>query len=83
MQIADKNDLKISLYADDAVIFATSSDSESVRHRVQNAFEVVSSWCTRNQINLNTDKTKYCCYGSRYVLKHSTMALLFNKKMLQ
>ena len=83
VQIANRNDINISLYADDAVIFAKSTNGDSLQNKMQNALNDVYDWCNRNQINLNISKTKYCCYGSRHKLSHNNILLYFDKKILQ
>ena len=83
VQVAEKNDINISLYADDAVLFIKSASGDLRQCRMQNALNDISDWCIRNQINLNIGKTKYCCYGGRQLIKDNTVSLLFDNKALQ
>ena len=55
----------ISLYADDAVIFCSNSNSDLVKTRLERALLGIKDWCVRNYININVKKTKYCIYGQR------------------
>ena len=42
--VADTNDILISLYADDAVIYATSKSEATLKVKMQNSLNAVSSW---------------------------------------
>ena len=57
--------MSISLYADDAVIYCSNSDSYFVHTRLEQSLLQVINWCNSNYININIDKTKFCIYGSR------------------
>ena len=70
IDIAEKSDILISLYADDAVIYHTSDDGPTLQTKMQSALNDVSRWCESNHIKLNVNKTKLCCYGTRPNLKN-------------
>ena len=63
---------RISLYADDAVIFCSNYDTFFVKSCLERALSIVNDWCTSNYININIQKTKYCIYGVRSKLNHDT-----------
>ena len=56
VEIANTNDIGISLYADDAVLFCTSSDAILPRRILQDSLDQVASWCKKNHINLMLKK---------------------------
>ena len=62
--------VKITLYADDTVIYCCSDNILELQFKVQQTLYNVSTWCTTNRMNLNVKKTKPCYYGSRYQLKN-------------
>ena len=68
VEMAHKNELCISLYADDAVIYFTSDNEQLIQLQLQFALDDVSRWCKCNHIKLNVKKTKLCCYGTRHNL---------------
>ena len=55
----------IGLFADDAVIYCSNYDQFFVKTRLEHMLEEITRWCTRNCINMNVNKTKFCLYGSR------------------
>ena len=73
--VADTNDTLISLYADDAVIYAASKSEATLKVKMQNSLNAVSSWCLKKHINVNVSKTKLCCNGRRHRLKNSDIVL--------
>ena len=82
VEIAATHNACISLYADDAVIFATSDNASNLEVIMQPCLNDVVSWCKLNQINLNVNKTKLCCYGRRQTLQNTKISLDLNKKPL-
>ena len=80
--VADTNDILISLYADDAVIYATSKSEATLKVKMQNSLNAVSSWCLKNRINVNVSKTKLCCNGRQHRLKNSDIVLNFRNSPL-
>ena len=75
---AHENGIKISLYADDAVVYITSNDQTTMQVQLQAAVTDVDQWCTLNRINLNVSKTKMCCYGTRHHLENFDIKLKLN-----
>ena len=66
MAITVKNlGLKISLFADDAVIYCSNYDQYFVQIRIERALRQITDWCTKNCININIDKKKFCIYGTK------------------
>ena len=62
---------KVSLYADDTVIYIVNKDVENAMVLIQNDLNNLSNWCTRNKLTINSKKTKYCIYGMRSNIKKS------------
>ena len=82
VKISEENNTCISLYADDAVIFATGNNSDELSTKLQSSLNDISLWCDQNRINLNVQKTKLCCYGRRCKLKQFKILLKFRDKNL-
>ena len=59
----------ILLYADDAVIYYGDQDMHRLRGSMEQSIQTVSDWCLQNHINVNVDKTKFCIYGTRSLVK--------------
>ena len=71
VEVAYKNHLHVTLYANDAVLYCTSENSVLLKNRLQNALDDTLLWCKTNHINLNIGETKLCRYGSRAVLNNN------------
>ena len=62
---------KVSLYADDTVLYYSANEIDDVVACVQNDLSSLSNWCNRNRLTINCKKTKYCLYGMRSIIKKS------------
>ena len=62
---------KVSLYADDTVIYLAKQNVNDALELVQKDLNNLSEWCTRNKLTINSKKTKYCIYGMRSNIKKS------------
>ena len=62
---------KVSLYADDTVIYITHNNVQEALQLVQNDLNRLVEWCTDNKVTINCKKTKYCIYGMRSNVKRS------------
>ena len=62
---------KVSLYADDTVIYIEHNDVNEAMERIQSDLNNLAEWCTRNKLMINSKKTKYCIYGMRSNIKKS------------
>ena len=60
---------KVSLYADDTVLYYTSDCINDVLRTVQQDLNSLSEWCCKNKITVNCKKNKYCLYGMRSIIK--------------
>ena len=80
--IAQRNYIQISLYADDAVIYHTSDSECDLQTKLQRALNEVSQWCNDNHIKLNVKKTRLCCYGTRHNLENFKMTCKLNDSQL-
>ena len=62
-------DVGIFLYADDAVIYHSGDSEEQMKSVLEHSFQCINTWCSKNYININVDKTKFCIYGTRSNIK--------------
>ena len=62
---------KVSLYADDTVLYYSSNTIEQAMPVIQRDLILLSDWCKRNRLTVNCNKTKYCTYGMRSFIKKS------------
>ena len=62
---------RVSLYADDTVLYIPHRDAEDAIHLMQNDLNKLAVWCNENRITINSKKTKYCIFGSRSNIKKS------------
>ena len=53
-----------ALYADDTVLYLSNPVFEKTVKNVQNDVNALSSWCTKNGIQMNVDKTKVMMFGN-------------------
>ena len=65
------NKCKVSLYADDTVLYFSGKNLDEVITIVQNDLVLLSNWCSKNRLTINCKKTKYCIYGMRSIVKKS------------
>ena len=72
------DDVKITLYADDTVIYSRSGNMLNIHLKNQQTLHNVSAWCLKNHINLNVKKTKPCYYGIRRLLPKENLELRLN-----
>ena len=82
VEIAHRNEIQISLYADDAVIYFTSDSQPLIEVKLQTALNEISLWCRSNHIKLNVKKTKLCCYGTRHNLGNYKIQCNLNDSLL-
>ena len=52
---------KITLYADDRVIYSSGTSLKVARNRMQKDLRALEKWCTTYGINVNAKKTNICC----------------------
>ena len=62
---------KVSLYADDTVIYLTHDNVNVALDLIQTDLNNLSNWCERNKLTINSKKNKYCIYGMRSNVKKS------------
>ena len=62
---------KVSLYADDTVIYIAHNNVNEGIGLIQNDLNNLVNWCTENKVTINSKKTKYCIYGMRSNVKRS------------
>ena len=60
---------KVSLYADDKVLYYSSDNIDDALRNVQNDLTSLNEWCNMNKLTINCKKTKYCIYGMRSIIK--------------
>ena len=76
---------KVSLYADDTVIYVTESDIKLAENLLQQDLNSLQNWCNMNKLTINCKKTKYCVYGMRSIVKKSkaqNLVLSLNNQIL-
>ena len=77
---------RVSLYADDTVIYISHSDYESAIALIQRDLDRVYTWCDCNKLSINCKKTKYCLYGMRAIVRRGKMLdikLSLNNQILE
>ena len=62
---------KVSLYADDTVIYISHTNVNEGMNLTQNDLNNLVDWCTENKVTINSKKNKYCIYGMRSNVKRS------------
>ena len=62
---------KVSLYADDTVLYVSAPKIENAIPSVQEDLIILNEWCNKNKLTINCNKTKYCVYGMRSIIKKS------------
>ena len=82
VNIAYSADVRMTLYADDTVIYCSSDNILELQTKLQSALNMVSNWCILNRINLNINKTKPCYYGTRHLLNNCQFELKLNSSIL-
>ena len=56
---------KFALYADDTVLYISEKDIEVSIRKLQEDIDALSTWCAKNGIMANTDKTKVMLFGTK------------------
>ena len=62
---------KVSLYADDTVIYIEHNDVQIALQSMQSDLNNLMGWCTDNKVTINCKKNKYCIYGMRANVRRS------------
>ena len=77
---------KVSLHADDKMLYHCSTNFEEALIAVQNDLILLNEWCCMNKLTIKCKKTKYCVYGMRPIVKKSKnvdMILSLNSTVLE
>jgi len=53
------------LFADDTVIYTTGNDPKKLQLKMQTELDNVMRWCDKNELTLNTSKTKYMIFSNK------------------
>ena len=56
-------DVKLSLYADDTVLYVCGDDIRTCTQSIQVNLDRFSNWCHLNALKINSDKTKFLIFG--------------------
>ena len=64
---------KISLYADDTVIYISHSNLRNAIALIQSDLDSLYTWCNRNKLTIICKKAKFCLFGMRSNIKKSKM----------
>ena len=62
----------VRLYADDTVIYISGPTKTDVCTTLQVSIDRLSKWCDKNQLTINTNKTKVIFFGTRKINKQSS-----------
>ena len=74
---------KISLYADDTVIFCKGKSLQEVEFSLQTQFNLIVDWMLTNDMFINVSKTKTMLFGSRNKVKNKQINILCNNEHLE
>ena len=61
---------KISMYADDTVIYISHTNLNVAITLLQSDLDSVHNWCNGNKLTINCKKTKFCLFGMRSAIKN-------------
>ena len=67
------NNSKISMYADNAVVYISHSTLNTAIHLIQSDLDRVYAWCFSNKLTINCKKTKFCLFGMRSSINKSNL----------
>ena len=70
--------VKMSLFADDCVIYLSGNNWASVHQKIQQDFEAITEWTFRNSLRLNVGKTKAMVFSTRNRLSYLDRDIKFN-----
>ena len=62
-------DSKISMYADDTVVYISHSNLDLAIPLIQSDLNRVYTWCNNNKLTINCKKTKVFLFGMRSSIK--------------
>ena len=75
---------KISLYADDTVLYISGASPQDLIQKLQEDLNKVENWCKRNRLTINAKKTKVVILGtSKQMCKYKPRPLILNNEPLQ
>ena len=75
---------KISLYADDTVLYISGASPQDLIQKLQEDLNKVENWCKRNHLTINAKKTKVVILGtSKQMCKYKPRPLILNNEPLQ
>ena len=69
--------VKVQLYADDTVIFASGRDLSTLERCMQTNLDRFQTWCDSNKLTLNPKKTKMVGFGTRHSAKRAKSCNLY------
>ena len=56
---------KIKLFADDTVLYTSSSSTNAARNQLQVDLNILDLWCKQHKLSINTSKTKSILFGTK------------------
>ena len=74
------NYVKMSLFADDCVIYLSRNNWLNVQHKMQLDFDAIMDWTFRNNLRLNHGKTKAMVFSTRNRLSALDKSVFFKMK---
>ena len=53
--------------ADDTVLYSSNPAPKLMLNKLQNSFNIITSWCDMNLLTINESKTKYCLFNNNHL----------------
>lgn len=75
---------KVIMYADDCTLILANKSEEELRTSASRVMVKFHDWCTMNQLTINTSKTKFISFKSRFI-KHISLnnTITFNNLTIE
>ena len=70
------NDVNIGLYADDTVLYSKNANWLQAQEDLQRMINCFVDWTEKNELTINSQKTKFMVFGSRSKVKRAKNATL-------
>ena len=84
LKLFSDDTVKITLYADDTVLYTSHLNTEEAARCLEGGLNVLSNWCTRNKLTINVKKTKHMivnpsnrtAFGPKVILNQEQLDLV-------
>ena len=74
---------KLSLYADDTVIFNNTVDLSQVQNNLQKDFDLIVTWMGNNDMFINSGKTKTMVFGPKRKLQNAKFEIVYKNLTIE